>query len=172
MCCAPCSIYPIETLEGEGARVFGFFCNPNIHPYQEFLRRRKAVQEFAESVGLEVIFKDDYDVVGFLRQVAFRESQRCSVCYNLRLDATARLAKKSRMDGFTSTLLYSKKQNHDLISQMGEEIGRRRGIPFLYRDFRLGWKEGIQKSKEMNLYRQEYCGCIYSEEERYLGVRR
>lgn len=172
MCCAPCSIYPLEILEGEGARVFGFFCNPNIHPYQEFLRRREAVQEFAESAGLEVIYKDDYDVVGFLRQVAFRESQRCSVCYNLRLDAAARLAKKSRMDGFTSTLLYSKKQNHELISQMGEEIGRRRGIPFLYRDFRLGWKEGIQKSKEMNLYRQEYCGCIYSEEERYLGVRR
>jgi hypothetical protein len=76
------------------------------------------------------------------------------------------------MAGFTSTLLYSKQQDHALITQIGEEIGRRRGIPFIYRDFRQGWKEGIEKSKEMKLYRQEYCGCIYSEEERFLGVRR
>jgi hypothetical protein len=90
----------------------------------------------------------------------------------LRLDAAAQLAKKSRMDGFTSTLLYSKHQKHELICQLGEEIGRRRGIPFIYRDFRQGWVEGIEKSKEMNLYRQEYCGCIYSEQERYSTVRR
>lgn len=171
MCCAPCSIYPLEILQDEGARVFGFFYNPNIHPYQEFRRRLETVEQFAGSSGLEIIYRDEYDVVSFLRQVAFRESQRCPICYDLRLDAAAQLAKKSRMDGFTSTLLYSKKQNHELIAQVGEEIGRRRGIPFIYRDFRQGWKKGIEKSKEMKLYRQEYCGCIYSEEERYLGVR-
>jgi predicted adenine nucleotide alpha hydrolase (AANH) superfamily ATPase len=159
-------------LQGEGARVFGFFYNPNIHPYQEFRRRREALEQFAKSADLEIIYRDEYDVVSFLRQVAFRESQRCPICYDLRLDSAAQLAKKSRMDGFTSTLLYSKKQDHELISQIGEEIGRRRGIPFIYRDFRHGWKEGIEKSKEMKLYRQEYCGCIYSEQERYLGVRR
>lgn len=172
MCCAPCSIYPHRVLEGEGARVFGFFYNPNIHPYQEFRRRMETVQQFAEKVGLEVIYRDEYDVVSFLREMVFRESQRCQICYNLRLDVAARLAKKSRMDGFTSTLLYSKKQDHELICQLGMDIGRRRGIPFIYRDFRQGWKEGIQNSKEMKLYRQEYCGCIYSEQERFLGVRR
>jgi predicted adenine nucleotide alpha hydrolase (AANH) superfamily ATPase len=159
-------------LQGEGARVFGLFYNPNIHPYQEFRRRLQAVEQLAQILGLEMIYRDEYDVVNFLRQVAFRESHRCPICYNLRLDAAAQLAKKSRMDGFTSTLLYSKKQDHELISQLGKEIGRRRGIPFIYRDFRQGWKEGIEKSKEMKLYRQEYCGCIYSEEERYLGIRR
>ena len=152
--------------------MFGFFYNPNIHPYQEFRRRMETVQQFAEKVGLEVIYRDEYDVVSFLREMVFRESQRCQICYNLRLDVAARLAKKSRMDGFTSTLLYSKKQDHELICQLGMEIGRRRGIPFIYRDFRQGWKEGIQNSKEMKLYRQEYCGCIYSEQERFLGVRR
>jgi predicted adenine nucleotide alpha hydrolase (AANH) superfamily ATPase len=130
------------------------------------------VEQLAESLGLEMIYRDEYDVVSFLRQLAFRESQRCPICYDLRLDAAAQLAKKSRMAGFTSTLLYSKQQDHALITQLGEEIGRRRGIPFIYRDFRQGWKEGMEKSKEMKLYRQEYCGCIYSEEERFLGVRR
>ena len=172
MCCAPCSIYPLEILQDEGARVFGFFYNPNIHPYQEFRRRLETVEQFAGISGLEIIYRDEYDVVSFLRQVAFRESQRCPICYDLRLDGAAQLAKKSRMDGFTSSLLYSKKQDHELIAQLGEEIGRRRGIPFIYRDFRQGWKKGIEKSKEIKLYRQGYCGCIYSEEERYLGVRR
>jgi hypothetical protein len=172
MCCAPCSIYPVRLLQDEGMRVFGFFYNPNIHPYQEFRRRMQTVQRFADSLGLEVIYRDEYDITSFVREVVYRESQRCNVCYNLRLDAAARLARKSRLDGFTSTLLYSKKQNHHVISQLGEEIGRRRGIPFIYRDFRQGWKEAIEKSKKMNLYRQEYCGCIYSEQERYVKVRR
>ena len=172
MCCAPCSLYPLQVLEAEGCRVFGFFFNPNIHPYQEYRRRLETVQQLAENVGLEVIYRDEYDVVSFLQQVAFRESQRCHICYNLRLEAAARLAKKSRMDGFTSTLLYSKRQDHELVRQIGDEIGKSHGIPFIYRDLREGWNKGIQKSEELNLYRQQYCGCIYSEQERYLGVNR
>ncbi len=168
MCCAPCTIYPLKLLEDEGYRVFGFFFNPNIHPYQEYRRRLETVQQFVGHVALEVIYRDEYDVVSFLREIVFRESRRCHICYHMRLDATARLAKKSHMDGFTSTLLYSKRQNHELICQMGEEIGRRNGIPFVYRDFRQGWQEGVQESRELNLYRQEYCGCIFSEQERYL----
>jgi predicted adenine nucleotide alpha hydrolase (AANH) superfamily ATPase len=128
----------------------------------------EAVQQFALQSELEVIYRDEYDVGHFLREVVFRESQRCQICYHMRLDAAARLARRSRMDGFSSTLLYSKKQNHELIFQMGEEIGRSRGIPFIYRDFRQGWQEGVQKAKELNLYRQQYCGCIFSEQERYL----
>ena len=168
MCCAPCTIYPLKVLEDEGYRVFGFFFNPNIHPYQEYRRRLETVQQFVGHVALEVIYRDEYDVASFLREIVFRESKRCHICYHMRLDATARLAKKSQMDGFTSTLLYSKRQNHELICQMGEEIGRRHEIPFVYRDFRQGWQEGVQESRELNLYRQEYCGCIFSEQERYL----
>ena len=172
MCCAPCSIHPLEILQGEGARVFGFFYNPNIHPYQEYLRRLEAVEQLAGHLALEVIYRDEYDVVNFLRQVAFRETHRCHYCYHLRLDAAAKLAKKSGMQGFTSTLLYSKRQDHELVRQIGDEVGKNHGIPFIYRDLRQGWNEGIEKSKEMNLYRQEYCGCIYSEEERFRGIRR
>ena len=167
MCCAPCIIYPLKVLEDEGCRVFGFFFNPNIHPYQEYRRRLETVQQFVDQVALKVIYRDEYDVSRFLREIVFRESRRCHICYHMRLDATARLAKQSQMDGFTSTLLYSKRQNHELICQMGEEIAHRNGIPFVYRDFRQGWQEGVQKSRELNLYRQEYCGCIFSEMERY-----
>ena len=168
ICCAPCSIYPLQVLDGEGCRVFGFFFNPNIHPYQEYRRRLETVQQFAAHTGLEVIYRDEYDVVSFLRDVVFRESHRCHYCYHLRLDSAAQLAKKSRMDGFTTTLLYSKMQDHEMVRQLGDEAGRRHEIPFIYRELRQGWQEGVQKSKELNLYRQEYCGCIYSEQERFL----
>jgi predicted adenine nucleotide alpha hydrolase (AANH) superfamily ATPase len=169
MCCAPCTIVPLRVLSSEDCRVSGLFFNPNIHPYQEFLRRLGAVEQFARLVDLKMIYREEYDVTSFLQQVAFRESQRCHFCYHLRLEATARLAKKSGMDAFTSTLLYSKRQKHDLIRQIGEETGRRHGVPFLYRDFRPGWREGIEESKALGLYRQAYCGCIYSEQERYLS---
>jgi hypothetical protein len=159
-------------MQDEGSKVFGFFYNPNIHPYQEYRRRLETVEQFAGQVGLEVIYRDEYDVVSFLREVAFRESNRCHYCYHLRLNATAKLAKKSRMDGFTTTLLYSKRQDHELVRQLGEEAAQEYGIPFIHRDLRQGWQEGIQISKELNLYRQQYCGCIYSEQERYLGVSR
>jgi predicted adenine nucleotide alpha hydrolase (AANH) superfamily ATPase len=148
-------------------RVFAFFFNPNIHPYQEYQRRLETVRQFAAQAALEVIYRDEYHVVRFLRQVVFRESERCRFCYHLRLEAAARLAEKSRMDAFTTTLLYSRRQNHELVRQLGEDVGRQVGIPFLYRDFRQGWREGIQRSKDLGLYRQNYCGCIYSEQERF-----
>jgi predicted adenine nucleotide alpha hydrolase (AANH) superfamily ATPase len=77
------------------------------------------------------------------------------------------LAKRGKFDYFTSTLLYSKFQNHDLIKSIGESVARSTGVPFWYEDFRSGWKEGIAKSKEAQMYRQQYCGCIYSEKERF-----
>jgi hypothetical protein len=168
MCCAPCALYPLRVLEDEGFTVFGFFFNPNIHPYQEYRRRLEAVRQLADHTGMKVIYRDEYDVVSFLREVVFRESHRCHYCYHLRLDAAARLARKSRMQGFTSTLLYSKRQNHELARQMGEEAARRHGVALVYRDFRAGWQEGIKESQELGLYRQQYCGCIYSEQERFL----
>lgn len=77
------------------------------------------------------------------------------------------MAKRGKFDAFSTTLLYSKFQNHELITTTGEAIAKSTGIPFYYRDFRPGWKEGIKASKDLNLYRQQYCGCIYSEKERY-----
>lgn len=166
-CCAPCSIYPLDRLRRQGWVVHGFFFNPHIHPYQEFIKRLETLQSYAESVGLPLIVREDYDTVAFFRQVAFRESDRCLYCYSLRLEAAARLAAKSRFDAFSTTLLYSKRQNHSLVRSLAEGASHTFGIPFHYEDFREGWKLGQERSRELGIYRQQYCGCIYSEEERF-----
>jgi predicted adenine nucleotide alpha hydrolase (AANH) superfamily ATPase len=166
-CCGPCSTFPLKTLNEEGHSIFGFFYNPNIHPFQEYQKRLDTFQEFAAKTHLQTIIKDNYDLDKFLREIAFREEIRCRFCYYLRLTETAKHAKKGKFDGFSTTLLVSPFQKHSLIKQIGEEIGEMYQIQFLYRDFRMGFKEGVEISKEMQLYRQTYCGCIYSERDRY-----
>lgn len=145
----------------------GFFYNRNIHPYQECLRREEALGAYAEQVDLKVIYQDGYDMETFLQNVVFREEERCNHCYHDRLKTTAVIARGGKFDYFTSTLLQSKFQKHELIRSIGESLGKSYGVAFLYRDFREGWKEGIETSKRLNLYRQQYCGCIYSEKERF-----
>jgi predicted adenine nucleotide alpha hydrolase (AANH) superfamily ATPase len=144
-----------------------FFYRHNIHPYTECLRRQETLETFAEEENLRVIVQEGYDMEGFIRNVAFREQERCRYCYHDRLRAAARIARKGKFDAFTSTLLYSRFQKHDMIKAVGMSIADETGIPFLYRDFRTGWREGIAASKERGMYRQPYCGCIYSEKERY-----
>lgn len=167
ICCAPCTIYPLRILRGEGHGVCGLFYNPNIHPYLEYRRRLDTVTSYAGAEGLAVIREEAYPIEAFLRQIAFREEERCRCCYQIRLSHVARIAKKERFDAFTTTLLYSRYQKHDLIREIGEGAAEAQGIPFLYRDFREGWSEGVRVSKERGMYRQPYCGCIYSERERY-----
>ncbi len=167
ICCAPCGIYPIKNLLKNGFDLTGFFYRHNIHPYTECVRRQEAVQAYSEKIGLRVIYQKDYDLEGFLRNVVFRESERCGYCYHDRLRTTALIAKRGRFDYFTSTLLYSRFQNHKMIKSIGESVGKSVGIPFYYEDFRIGWKKGIEESKQLGLYRQQYCGCIYSEKERF-----
>lgn len=166
-CCGPCSIYPLRRLQEKRYDVLGFFYRSNIHPYTECLKRQEALETYAQSLNLKIIMEDGYDLEGFLRQAAFREGDRCLVCYHSRLEATARLARKGKFDFFSTTLLYSRFQQHDAIKSIGEALGRSMGVPFYYEDFRQGWKEGIRVSKELGMYRQQYCGCIYSEKERY-----
>ncbi|HEU0264897.1 MAG TPA: epoxyqueuosine reductase QueH [Geobacterales bacterium] len=169
ICCAPCSIYPLEQLRASGLQVTGFFFNQNIHPYQEYCRRLETVQQYVSQVALPLILQDDYALEEFLAAVAPQPEKRCSYCYASRLERAAQAAKEGGFDAFTSTLLYSRYQRHDEIRQLGETIGLKYGLRFHYDDYRRGWQEGIRISKELRLYRQQYCGCIYSEKERYLG---
>ncbi len=168
ICCAPCAIYPLEALLLKGHTVRGFFFNPNIHPYQEFAQRMATLQDFAGRVGLPMIWDRRYDLESFFRAIVFREPDRCCFCYYQRLTVTARTAKRGKFDAFTSTLLYSKFQNHELIRKLGEQVVQEVGVPFYYEDFRNGWARGRAKTKEMRLYKQQYCGCIFSERDRYL----
>jgi len=167
ICCAPCSIYPAKILRDEGFDVLGFFYRNNIHPYTECIKRQNTLESYAASIDLNVIYQKGYNVEGFIRNVAFRESNRCEFCYHERLRSTALMAKRGKFDCFSTTLLYSKFQQHDAIKSIGEAVGKSVGVTFHYNDFRTGWKEGVETSKRLGMYRQQYCGCIYSEKDRY-----
>jgi len=167
ICCGPCAVYPVDTLQAGGIEVMGFFYRHNIHPYTECLKRQLTLEAWAGDIDLRVIIQPGYDLEGFIQRAAFREADRCAICYHDRLKATALLARRGKFDAFSSTLLYSKFQKHDRIRDIGEALGGQMGVPFYYEDFRKGWKAGITRSKQMGMYRQPYCGCIYSEKERY-----
>jgi predicted adenine nucleotide alpha hydrolase (AANH) superfamily ATPase len=166
-CCAPCLVYPLDELRSQGHEVTALFLNPNIHPYSEYLRRLDAFAVFTQENRVPVLEHDGkLDMEEWLREVVFRESQRCRICFNLRLEQTALLAKKKGFDAFSTTLLYSRFQKHDLLKATAEAFSETLDIPFVYRDWRKGWNEGVKKYRKLGLYRQKYCGCIYSEKER------
>jgi len=168
VCCGPCTIYPLSALKEKGFEITAFFYNPNIHPYQEYKRRIETFYQFAKTENLSTITcREDYLPEDFLRQVIYREERRCAFCYAMRLEETAKIAKKGNFPYFSTTLLVSPYQKHELIKEIGEEMGRKYGVEFYYEDFRTGWKEGVEKCRELELYRQPYCGCIYSEKDRY-----
>ena len=168
ICCGPCAIYPVKKLRSSGVEVTGLFYNHNIHPYTEYKLRMEALKKYAELVELEVIYREEYRLEEFLSQVAGEPQARCAYCYRSRMEETAKSAAELGFPGFSSTLLYSRYQNQEMIREFGVKLGERYGVRFHYEDFRTGWQEGINLSKEMGLYRQKYCGCIYSEKERYV----
>lgn len=167
ICCGPCTIYPLKALRTHGHDVTGLFYNPNIHPYLEYARRKQTLQDYAEKILLNVVWTEGYPLEVFLRNVASSPEERCAYCLTDRLRFTAEQAVKENYDAFTSTLLYSRFQKHDLIREAGDNLSRQLGINFFYEDFRVGWNEGVKISKELGMYRQPYCGCIYSEKERF-----
>lgn len=167
VCCANCAIYPVRILREQGHQVTGYFFNPNIHPYLEFKRRLDTLRDYAERDHLPVLCHETYLLETFLAQVAANPAGRCDYCYASRLEATARQAAEQGYEAFTSSLLYSRFQNHGAIREAGERLARQFEVTFVYEDFRKGWNEGIAVSRTMGLYRQQYCGCIYSEQDRY-----
>ncbi|MGI6344233.1 MAG: epoxyqueuosine reductase QueH [Bacillota bacterium] len=166
-CCGPCASYSVEALREAGHEPYGYFYNPNIHPYQEYQRRLESFEKLAEQMNLPMLQPGGYDFTDWLRQTVYREEIRCRFCYQIRLEQAARIAKHGKFDAFTTTLLISPFQQHDLIRQVGEAVGEQYGIPFYYQDFRPGFRRSVQLSRDFGLYRQQYCGCIYSEVERY-----
>ena len=170
MCCGPCSCYPVKVLRGQGIEPTGYFFNPNIHLYKEWDMRLKAAEEFAARSEMKIITDKHYMLRDFLRRALAAEqveNGRCRMCYTWRLEETARYAAENGFDAFTSTLFYSIYQQHELMKETAEHFAKVYGVKFHYEDFRPGWQEGIDMSVEMGLYRQPYCGCIFSEEERY-----
>ncbi|MDR3089697.1 MAG: epoxyqueuosine reductase QueH [Desulfobulbaceae bacterium] len=166
-CCAPCLLYPARYLRDLGQDFTVFAANPNIHPYQEYERRTTQLAKYCADRAIAYHEEKPYAMREFLAQVAAAPDERCPICYRQRLLKTATFAHKYGFSHFSTTLLYSRYQNHELIKKIGEEMAAAHGLTFFYHDFREGWSEGIKISKEMAMYRQQYCGCIYSEQERY-----
>ena len=167
-CCAPCSIYCIDTLRAEGIEPVLYWYNPNIHPYMEYKARRDCLKEYANSINIQAIFEEEYGLDAFCKEAVKDLNNRCTnYCYPVRLKKTFEYAKENGYDTVTTTLLYSIYQKHDFIKELMEKYSKEYGIDFLYRDFREGFWEGHQKAHDIGLYMQKYCGCIFSEEIRY-----
>ena len=166
-CCAPCSVFCIDTLKKENIDITSYWYNPNIHPYKEYEARLNCLKEYNESINLPLIVDDYYGLREFCKNTVSNLDARCTYCYKVRLEKTARYAKENGFDAFSTTLLYSIYQNHELIKKICEKLEKEYDIKFLYRDFRTGFWLGQEKAKEIGLYMQKYCGCIFSEEERY-----
>ncbi len=167
-CCAPCSVYCIDSLREEGIEPTLFWFNPNIHPFIEYKTRRDCLKDYAKMVGAELIMEEDYGLDEFCRNVISDIPGRCvNYCYPKRIGETVRYAKKNGFDAFTTTLLVSPYQKHEELVRVCEELAKAFEIEFVYRDFRVGFREGQKKARELGLYMQKYCGCIFSEEERY-----
>ena len=168
ICCAPCANQPIAVLRADGFDVAGFWYNPNIHPFTEYRARRNCLREYAQQIDLKLIEQNDYALRPFVREVVEDLENRCGKCYQMRLFETARQAKELGFESFTSSLFISPYQNHDLMRETAERAAKEYGVTFLYRDFRPYFRQGQETARELGFYMQKYCGCVFSEEERYL----
>jgi len=167
-CCAPCSLSVVKNLRDENIEPELFWYNPNIHPYTEYNERLACLKNFAQSENLTLLNADEeYGLRFFLKEVSPDFKNRCGQCYRTRLEKTASFAASNGYDLFSTTLLISPYQDHDCIRRIGEELALKYKIAFFYRDFRGFFREGQAQAREKKFYMQKYCGCVFSEEERF-----
>ena len=171
-CCAPCANQCIEVLQGDGLEVTAYWYNPNIHPFTEYRARRNCLREYVESIGVPLIERNDYGLRPFIREVAPDIAGRCVKCYEIRLFDAARQAAEGGFDSFTSSLFISPYQKHELMREVAERAAFEYGVKFEYRDFRPHFRAGQERARELGMYIQKYCGCVFSEEERYLKAKK
>ena len=175
-CCAPCSSYVLEYLS-EYFEITVFYYNPNIFPESEYTKRILEQQTLIGEMKYPVSFiAGNYDKEKFYEMAKGLEhlkegKERCFKCYALRLEETARLAREGEFDYFTTTLSISPMKNADKLNEIGTMLGRKYGVEYLQSDFKKknGYKRSIELSKEYDLYRQDYCGCVYSMQERKIN---
>lgn len=166
ICCARCAIYPIKVLKPYYELV-GYYFNPNIQPATEYLLRGESLLEYAKKESIELLI-GEYNPYTHLKSIIDHLDNRCEICYTIRLTETARKARELGFYYFSTTLLSSPYQNHMKIREIGEHIAKDLGdVKFYYEDFRIGWRESQKIADEMKIYKQKYCGCIFSEYERF-----
>jgi len=190
MCCSNCSLYPLRILKKEGHGILGYWYNPNIHPSDEYVLRLGSLQRLADEWKIDIIYNESRPAEYFSLFLPDAEDvtseniasdpfsitvppppERCRSCYGLRLEKAARQASDEGFDGFTTTLLISPYQDFDEIVRTGRMLEEKYNVMFYEKDFRPHFREAMNLSKEMGLYRQKYCGCIYSRTERDSKVK-
>lgn len=167
-CCGTCFIYPYKILSAD-FKVSGYYYNPNIHPSSEFLARKEALEVYCSKQKIDLI-AEDYDPNQYFSEIDISAvfPARCLKCYELRLRKTAEVAKREGFRFFSTTLLVSPYQEHEGIKKVGEAVADLVGVDFVYYDFREGFNYARELAKSMDLYRQKYCGCIFSEFESFV----
>lgn len=167
-CCGPCACYPSEELTKKGIDFSLYYFNPNIHPYKEFKKRMAAISTLAQKKDYDLIIDKSYSLEDCIKGMVNEPTVRCAFCYRMRLKMAAKFAAEHGYDAISTTLLYSPYQRHALIAKTAEEAAEEFGITFYYADWRPFYQEGIDISLELGLYRQQYCGCVFSERDRYM----
>ncbi len=167
ICCAPCAVACVRQLREEGVSPTGFWYNPNIHPFTEYRARRDTLIDYAKRIDLALVVDDFYGLRPFVQAVSADIEHRCAFCYRCRLEQTAAYAAANGFDAFATTLTVSPYQNHPLIFETGRQMGEKYGVSFVPYDFSPRFREGQREARELGLYMQKYCGCIFSEEDRY-----
>ena len=170
-CCAHCSAYSIEYWRRQGYRTSVVWYNPNIHPYSEHKKRLESMQSLVKQLDCPFIEIEGYDIIRYFQAINGEETGRCRHCFRLRLQKTAEVALERGFSSFSSSLLISPHQKHELLAEIGSDIAEKTGIDFLYADLRKHYSESRHITKPLDLYRQQYCGCFYSEWERYAGIK-
>ena len=166
-CCGPCATSVADHFRAVGHDVVGWFFNPNIHPDEERRRREATLAKAAEAVGVPLLPEGPaMRLDEFLLELARRGGRRCLACYELRLEATARKAAEQGFDAFASTLVISPYQDLDSIAEIGVRAGEAAGVEFQFVDLRSSYPKSCERARELDLYRQNYCGCMFSALER------
>lgn len=139
LCCGPCATFPVKFLRENNHKVEGYFYNQNIHPYKEFKKRLNTAREYAEKVNLKLIVDNSYRLEEFLSKVLTEPNGRCYYCYESRLMLAAKVAKEYNFEAFSTSLLVSPYQKHEMIKTICEKVAEIEQIPFFYYDYREGW---------------------------------
>jgi predicted adenine nucleotide alpha hydrolase (AANH) superfamily ATPase len=184
ICCGNCAAYPVKLFKEEGYDYAGFWFNPNIHSYEEYSLRLDSLKRLADKWTIDMHYAEDYKPAEYFRMFGLEDlsgagyvedadyieqADRCKLCYKLRLEKTAQEARQNGFNAFSTTLLISPYQDFEQLTDAGNEIADKHGIFFHLKDFRPHFRESQAMGRELGLYRQKYCGCIFSREERRGG---
>jgi len=181
ICCSNCAAYPFRLLKEEGHDYAGFWFNPNIHTYEEYSLRLDSLKELAERWSINMHYTEEYNPAEYFKMFGIEDlnglnhnverPERCKLCYEMRLEKTAEKAYQNGFDAFSTTLLISPYQDFEQIVAAGEKLADKYNILFHIKDFRPYFRKSQAMAKELGLYRQKYCGCIFSKEERRMTLK-